>query len=121
MPTYFKLNEKLHCSVGTSTPSYASWMLHWLKTISAYKDLYFVCLPIVRNESKEFVPADLFDVLFYAHRLRQQIINEAHGIWSWGEPQSYREKLIQNELQGTPEFPLVDFFAYKMNIFMISA
>lgn len=107
--TYTPLSVMYHTDED-SIPSYASWMLHWLRTMNAYKDLYFICLPIVHGDSIKSATEDLFDVLFYAQKLCQQMHSEAQGVFEWIKPQDFRERQIKEELRGNPEFPLVELF-----------
>ena len=97
-------------STDSFVPSYTSWLLAKMNTISAFLQLYAVCLPVAREKTKNSKTTDIFEVLYYAHKTYQQMVLEIHQNHDWIPMEDIRERRIKSELRGLPEFPLVHLF-----------
>lgn len=91
-------------------PSYSSWLLERMHTISAILQMYTVCLPIARGKTKNPKTTDLFDMLYYAYKTHQQMALEAHRNNDWIPREDIRERRIKSALRSLPKFPLIELF-----------
>lgn len=109
--TGYRVNPWKFKKTDDFVPSYTSWMLELIKTINACRHLYSVCLPIVRGKSKNSVGEDLFNVLFSALIMYQQMVDEIRHNYGWMPWEDLRERRITYSRGSLPIFPLVKLFA----------
>ena len=92
------------------TPLYAKWAYYAASAVSAFRDLYIVCLRIARGESKKSAVLNIMDMLFFADKayrgLRRQVLNKQRtmrGIFEFLVPEYPDDRAM-------PAFPLVHFY-----------
>ena len=91
-------------------PSYYLWVYGKVKEVSAIQVLYAVCLPIARGETDKSDTANMFDLLYHAHKAYSVLVDQVKIDYEWIPRQDIRKAKTDNAMYFLPRFPLIALF-----------
>lgn len=91
-------------------PSYYSWVYGKVKEVSAIQMLYAVCLPIARGETEKSDTANMFDLLYHAHKAYSELVDLEKINYEWIPYQDIRKAKTNNAIACMLRFPLIALF-----------
>lgn len=91
-------------------PSYYSWVYGKVKEVSAIQVLYAVCLPIARGKTEKSDTANMFDLLYHAHKAYSVLVDQVKIDYEWIPRQDIRKVKTDCAMSFLPRFPLIALF-----------